>query len=193
MSEHGCKIDINSKNIQCEKLLIKNDTTDLLLTDPDNNLRVNTKIYLNSEQNLTDDIVFIGSGKLGFPDRAIMAFSIGCDMINVAREAMLSLGCIQAQNCHTDHCPTGVATQNKYLQRGLNINHKSIRFAEYIKGLRKEILELSHACGYTHPCQFTGDDIEVSVGINKFSTLSKIMNYKKTPVNYISMKHLFND
>ena len=142
-------------------------------------------------ENLTEDIVFIGSGKLGFPDRAITAFAMGCDIITVAREAMLSLGCIQAQKCHTGHCPTGVATQSKYLQRGLDPTHKSIRFSEYIKGLRKEILQLSHACGYTHPCQFNGKDIEVSVGINKFQDLDKIMSYKKTPVNYRSMKELF--
>ena len=123
-------------------------------------------------ENLTEDIVFIGSGKLGFPDRAITAFAMGCDMISVAREAMLSLGCIQAQKCHTDHCPTGVATQSKYLQRGLDPTHKSVRFSEYIKGLRKEILQLSHACGYTHPCQFKGKDIEVSVGINKFEVIN---------------------
>ena len=41
-------------------------------------------------------------------------------MINVAREAMLAIGCIQAQRCHTGHCPTGVATQNHWLMRGLD-------------------------------------------------------------------------
>ena len=144
------------------------------------------------DQGLINDITFIGSGKLGFPDRAATAFAMGCDMINVAREAMLSIGCIQAQKCHTDHCPTGIATQNKYLQRGLNINHKASRFSEYIKGLRKELLQLSHACGYTHPCQFTGKDIEVSIGINEFNNLDNIMKYTKTKVQYESMENLFN-
>jgi len=144
-------------------------------------------------EGLVDDITFIGSGKLGFPDRVVTAFAMGCDMVNVARESMLSIGCIQAQKCHTDHCPTGVATQNRYLQRGLNPDHKSVRFSEYIKGLRKEILQLSHACGYTHPCQFTGKDIEVSVGINKFQDLDYILQYKKTPLKFDSMKGLFVD
>ena len=152
------------------------------------------RIYtIFQNQELINDVVFIGSGKLGFPDRAVTAFAMGCDMINVAREAMLSIGCIQSLKCHTDHCPTGVATQNKYLQRGLNINHKSIRFSEYIRGLRKELLQLCHACGYTHPCQFTGKDVEVSVGINKFDDLDQIFNYNKTPVDYKSMKDLFNN
>ena len=140
---------------------------------------------------ITNDIAFIGSGKLGFPDRAITAFAMGCDMISIARESMISVGCIQAQKCHTDHCPTGVATQNKYLQRGLHVDTKAERFSSYVKGLRKEILQLSHACGYIHPCQFIGTDIEISSGVNKFSTLEESLGYAKTKVPFTSMGELF--
>ena len=70
---------------------------------------------LFAERGLHERVVFIGSGKLGFPDAALVAFALGCDMINVGREAMLSIGCIQAQRCHTNHCPTGVTTQNPWL------------------------------------------------------------------------------
>jgi len=129
--------------------------------------------------NLTDKIAWIGSAKLGFPDRAIIAFSMGCDMISVARETMLSIGCIQAQKCHTGHCPTGVATQKKWLQRGLNIKDKSERCAQYIIGFRKELLELTHASGYEHPSEFTGQDIEISTGVNKFIPLDDVLEYKK--------------
>ena len=80
----------------------------------------------------SDQVVFIGSGKLGFPEQALLALALGCDMINVAREAMLSIGCIQAQRCHTGHCPTGVATQNKWLMRGLDPTLKSARLANYL-------------------------------------------------------------
>ena len=131
------------------------------------------------EKNLTHKITWIGSAKLGFPDRAIIAFSMGCDMISVARESMLSIGCIQAQKCHTGHCPTGVATQNKWLQRGLNISSKAERCAQYIMGFRKELLQLTHASGYQHPSEFTGQDIEVSIGVNKFVPLEEILEYKK--------------
>ena len=47
------------------------------------------------------------SGRLGFPDSALFAFALGCDLISVGREAMLAIGCIQAQRCHTGRCPTG--------------------------------------------------------------------------------------
>ena len=72
-----------------------------------------------AERGLHEQVAFIGGGKLGLPDNAVVGFALGCDMVNVAREAMLAIGCIQAQKCHTDTCPTGVATQNAWLARGL--------------------------------------------------------------------------
>ena len=51
---------------------------------------------------------------------------------------MLSIGCIQAQECHTGHCPTGIATQNAWLQRGLDPSIKAIRFGNYINTLRRD-------------------------------------------------------
>ena len=133
------------------------------------------QIFLSEE--ITERIVWNGSAKLGFPDRAIIALAMGCDMVSVAREAMLAVGCIQAQKCHTGHCPAGVATQNTWLQSGLDVTDKSERLANYIKGFRKELLALSHAAGYVHPAQFTGDDIEFAAGVNQFQTLREILGY----------------
>ena len=106
-------------------------------------------------------VVFIGSGKLGFPDTALLAFCLGCDMINVAREAMLAIGCIQAQKCHTGHCPTGVATQSKWLMGGLDPTLKAARLANYVTTLRKELLSLSRACGVEHPALITPEHCEI--------------------------------
>lgn len=139
---------------------------------------------------LSRNIVWIGSGKLGFPDRAVVAFAMGCDMIACAREVMLSIGCIQSQACHTGHCPTGITTMNDWKQKGLNIDEKAIRFSRYIKGLRKELISLAHTAGYEHPSQFTPQDIELSTGVNKFSTLEEVMGYTPDPTEFISMKDL---
>ncbi|MES2798126.1 MAG: FMN-binding glutamate synthase family protein, partial [Bacteroidota bacterium] len=115
-----------------------------------------SKVYqIFQKYNLSERIVFIASGKLGFPANAMMAFAMGADLVNVAREAMLSIGCIQAQVCHTNRCPSGVATNNPWLQSGIDPALKSERMYNYFKALNKEILELSHACGYEHPCQLT--------------------------------------
>jgi glutamate synthase domain-containing protein 2 len=110
---------------------------------------------------VADRIVWFGSGRLGFPEQALLAFALGCDGIVVAREAMLAIGCIQAQRCHTDHCPTGVATQNPWLVRGLDPTDKSHRLANYLVTLRKEVLRLCHATGKEHPALITCDDMEI--------------------------------
>jgi glutamate synthase domain-containing protein 2 len=114
-----------------------------------------------AERGLHERVVFNGSGKLGFPEQTLFAFALGCDLIAVAREAMLSIGCIQAQECHTGHCPTGIATQNQWLMRGLDPTLKSARLANYIVTLRKEVLALCRACGVPHPAFLTSEHIDL--------------------------------
>jgi hypothetical protein len=113
-----------------------------------------------AEHDMHERIAFVGSGRLGFPEQALVAFALGCDMVNVAREAMIAIGCIQAQRCHTNHCPTGVATQSRWLMRGLDPTSKSARLANYVVTLRKELLELSRACGQPHPALVTPAHVE---------------------------------
>lgn len=146
---------------------------------------------LFQSKGLTERVVFIGSGKLGFPAKAAMAFAMGVDCINVAREAMMSIGCIQAKVCHTNRCPTGIATQNKWLQRGIDVPLKSDRLAQYFKTFNKELIEITHASGYEHPCQFTMDDVEINVDTHSLSNfLSASHGYQKTPVPFDGMQHL---
>ncbi|MFE5073678.1 FMN-binding glutamate synthase family protein [Streptomyces halstedii] len=131
-----------------------------------------------AEQGLTDDLTFIGSGKLGLPENAAVAFALGVDMINVAREAMLSIGCIQAQKCHTDKCPTGIATQDPWLMRGIDAPSKATRAAVYLRTLRKELLKVSGAVGVVHPAFITADDIEIMNGDYDARTLAGVYGYK---------------
>ena len=114
-----------------------------------------------AEAGLHEDVVFTGGGKLGLPENALLAFALGCDTVNVGREAMLAIGCIQAQRCHTGRCPTGVTTNNAWLQRGLDPALKSVRAANYLVQLRKELLQLSRACGVPHPALVTLDHLEL--------------------------------
>ncbi len=114
-----------------------------------------------ARRGITDRVVFIGSGKLGFPHESTLAFGLGCDMVNVAREAMMAIGCIQAQRCHTGRCPTGVATQNPWLVRGLDPELKAARLANYVITLRKDLLALSRACGVVHPALISLDHVDV--------------------------------
>jgi len=121
-----------------------------------------TQVYRElAERGVQHHVVFIGSGKLGFPETGLLALALGCDMINVAREAMMAIGCIQAQRCHTGHCPTGVATQNRWLMRGLDPTLKSARLANYLATLRKDLVHLAHATGHAHPALVPLDALEL--------------------------------
>lgn len=104
-----------------------------------------------AEEDLHHRVTFVGSGKLGLPENALLALALGCDLVNVGRTAMFSIGCIQAQRCHTGNCPAGVATQSAWLQRGLDPTLKSVRCASYLATLRYELLALARACGVPHP------------------------------------------
>lgn len=108
------------------------------------------------------EVVFVGSGRLGFPEETLLAMGMGCDMVALAREPMLAIGCIQAQRCHTGHCPTGVATQNRWLIRGLDPTLKAARLANYLVTLRKEVLDLTHAAGHAHPGLVGLDHFEIT-------------------------------
>ncbi len=117
-----------------------------------------------AERGMQRTVVWMGAGKLGFPERSLMAFGLGADIINVGREALLAIGCIQAQRCHTGHCPAGITTQNPWLMRGLDPTDKAARLANYIVTLRHELTRLSHACGVEHPALIETDKMEILDG-----------------------------
>jgi glutamate synthase (ferredoxin) len=127
---------------------------------------------------LADQVVFVGGGKLGVPDNAIVAMGLGVDLLNVGREAMLAVGCIQAQKCHTDTCPTGVATQNKWLAHGLDPQLKGVRAANYIKTLRRDLLKVAEAAGVEHPALIGPDLVEVLDTLSEGRGLAEIYGYE---------------
>jgi len=142
------------------------------------------------EEKMASDVVWIGAGKLGFPDRAVIAIAMGCDLIYIAREAMISVGCIQAQKCHTGNCPAGVATQKKYQQAGLDIPLKAERAKRYLQSFRKELLALSWASGYQHPSQFRPEDVEFATGVNQFTPLSEVLGYVRDEHAFVRFEDL---
>lgn len=127
------------------------------------------------ETGVSERIVWGGSGKLGFPEQAILAFALGCDMVHVGREAMLAVGCIQAQRCHTGHCPTGVATHNGWLMRGLDPTLKAARLANYVVTLRKELQTIAASAGVAHPGEIGSDQIEILQPDFRGSGLSELL------------------
>ena len=64
---------------------------------------------------------------------------------------MFAVGCIQSQHCHTDRCPTGVATQDPARQRAIVVPDKAERVASFHRETVKALTELIAAAGLTHP------------------------------------------
>ncbi|GAK33568.1 glutamate synthase large subunit-like protein YerD [alpha proteobacterium Q-1] len=100
---------------------------------------------------LRDRIKIIASGKLINPADVAWALCMGADYVVSARGFMFALGCIQAMQCNKNTCPTGIATHDKRLQRGLDVEDKSQRVANYIRNMHKEVGIIAHSCGVPEP------------------------------------------
>ena len=98
--------------------------------------------------------------KLGAAGKIISAFDIaralalGADWCNSARGFMFAIGCIQAQACHTNHCPVGVATQDPLRARALDPIHKSQRVARFHRNTLAALGEMTGAAGLSDPSGF---------------------------------------
>ncbi|WP_216075604.1 FMN-binding glutamate synthase family protein [Acinetobacter indicus] len=95
--------------------------------------------------------------KLGASGKIISAFDIastfalGADWVNSARGFMFAVGCIQAQSCHTNQCPVGVATQDKDRQKALHVPSKAERVYNFHKNTMHALSEMIAAAGLKHP------------------------------------------
>ena len=102
--------------------------------------------------NLRDKIRIGASGKLISAFDIASTMAIGADWVNSARGFMFAIGCIQAQACHTNKCPTGVTTQDPLRQRALVVPDKAERVYNYHHNTMKALAEMLAAVGLSHPC-----------------------------------------
>ncbi len=104
-----------------------------------------------------DRVKIIASGKLFSADRIALALCFGADAVQIARGLMISVGCIQAQRCHNNTCPVGVATTDERLMKALVVNEKQYRVLNYVTTLRAGLASLTAAAGLRSPTEFTRD------------------------------------
>ena len=126
------------------------------------------------QHKVRDKVVLFASGKIATPIEIAVAMALGAEAVYIARGFMLSLGCIQALECHTNNCPAGIATQNNRLQKSLNIEAASERVATYAAKLYKETQMLTESCGYDSPDQITPDDIMIVTSPGHLDYLSEL-------------------
>ncbi len=96
---------------------------------------------------LKKDIKLIASAKIFTGFHMVRAMALGADMCNSARAMMLSIGCIQARECHNNNCPVGVATQNEHSMRGLVVEDKIPRVKNFHNETVKSFVEMLAAAG----------------------------------------------
>lgn len=106
---------------------------------------------------LRDQIRVIASGKVLTAFSLVKLIAYGADTCNSARAFMLAVGCIQAQRCDTNKCPTGITTQNPKLMKGLVVDEKKHRVANFHRRTVKAALDLAAACGAKHIADVTPD------------------------------------
>ena len=102
---------------------------------------------------LREDIKLAAAGKFVTAFDIVRARALGADWCNVARGFMFALGCIQAQTCHSNRCPTGVTTQDPVRTRALVVEDKAQRVANYHLHTLKALSEIIAAAGFDHPQQ----------------------------------------
>ena len=113
------------------------------------------------EWGLRSRIKVVASGKLVTSAKAAWALCAGADFVNSARGFMFALGCIQALRCHTNTCPTGITTHNRRLQRGLVVEEKYLRVANYVRNMNKEIDMIAHSCGLRHARELRREHVRI--------------------------------
>ena len=104
-----------------------------------------------TEHGLRERVKVIASGKLINPADVAWALCMGADFICSARGFMFALGCVQSLQCNKNTCPTGIATHDAKLQKGLDPTSKAQRVADYVKNMSYEVGLISHSCGVRHP------------------------------------------
>jgi len=124
-----------------------------------------------------DKLKLGASAKLVTAAYIASAMALGADWANSARGFMMSVGCLQTQNCHRNTCPVGVATQNKILQRGLVVSDKARRAQNFHRNTLESLSELIAAAGLEHPSALEPRHLITRVDNNQVKSYAKLYNW----------------
>jgi len=123
--------------------------------------------------------------KLGAAGRVVSAFdiasllAIGADWVNAARGFMFAIGCVQSLSCNTNHCPTGVATQDPLRQRALVVSDKAQRVFNFHRNTLKALAEMLAAAGLDHPAQLEAKHLVRRMSATEIKLFSQLHVFLK--------------
>ncbi|MCH4247663.1 MAG: FMN-binding glutamate synthase family protein [Acinetobacter populi] len=124
--------------------------------------------------------------KIGASGKIISAFDIasilalGADWVNSARGFMFSIGCIQAQSCHTNQCPVGIATQDPQRQAALHVPSKAERVSSFHHNTLDALAEMIAAAGLQHPSDIQAHHLAQRINHNEIKNYAQIYFFLKT-------------
>ena len=126
---------------------------------------------------LRDTVRLGASGRIitGFDLARVLA--LGADWCNIARGFMFALGCVQAQTCHTDRCPSGVATQNQLRQRAIVVETKAERVARFHHNTLAALGELVGAAGLAHPNELRPQHILKRMSASEVKSFAEVYKF----------------
>lgn len=129
---------------------------------------------------LKDKIKVFTGGKIITGFHMFRAFAIGADVCYSARAMMLALGCIQALECNLNTCPTGVATHRKDLVKGLVVNDKKVKVANFHRLTVESLVELMAGAGIHHPSEINRKMLNRRVFMNLIKNFEEL--YPSVPI-----------
>jgi len=124
--------------------------------------------------NLKENIRVIASGRVFSAFHMIRLIALGADTVNSARAMMMAIGCIQALQCNTNTCPVGVSTQDKSLMKGLDVNDKYVRVANFHKKTLDSYSEMIAAAGLSNGDEIQRKHILHRIGPTKMATYEEL-------------------
>jgi len=128
---------------------------------------------------LKDKVKLAASGKVSSGAALAMNAALGADWCNAARSFMFSLGCVQSLRCHTDTCPTGVATQSPARQRGLVIPDKAERVARFHRATLKALHDIVAAAGLETPDDFRPSHLRQRINVAEMRQMDELYPFLK--------------
>ncbi|MGD8795384.1 MAG: FMN-binding glutamate synthase family protein, partial [Thiohalophilus sp.] len=114
--------------------------------------------YLD-QQGLSGKITLIITGGLRTPADFIKALALGADGVAIANSAIQAIGCVAARICHTNQCPSGIATQDPNLRQRLDVENGAHRLARFLQSSVQLMQVMARACGHDHLNQFNQQDL----------------------------------
>jgi glutamate synthase domain-containing protein 2 len=127
--------------------------------------------------NLRERIRIGAAGKIVTAVDVARTLALGADWCNAARGFMFALGCIQSQSCHTDRCPTGVATQDAKRWRHLDVPDKAARVRNFHENTLIALKELVEACGLSHPGELGPEHLIRRVSSTEVRSLATLYTF----------------